>query len=374
VATDADVPLCQRIERARLRRGLSRRALGDLVGRSAEWIRQVERGDRPVDRLSILLQLASVLKVTDQSTFLRGVPGFSPPSPAAPVEAAVGELRAAIYRLPDGSDIEVTDLDRRVRDAWAGWQDSERPYAGTLSRLPVILRAPGGRHLAHAYRLAAVILGHLGEAPTALLAAQRAVTAAQVAGCPSTVAVASATYADTLVRLGEPVEAESLCRRAIQAYEPIDAASALLHLSAARAATEANAPQAALAWLNGAGHIDGTDPPYAFCSLDVDLQAVQIALRLGSLHDAVRLAGRLDLAGLPARVPRSRGYLTMASVHARAHNPSAVLYALGKAERACAEELRYNTEARRIIADLLAADNALIRADVLALAARAGLA
>jgi len=77
---------------------------------------------------------------------------------------------------------------------------------------------------------------------------------------------------------------------------------------------------------------------------------------------------------VPARVRRSRSYITVACVHARDRNPPAVLYALSKAEHACAEELIYNREARATISELLGQENALIRNDLWALAARAGMA
>jgi hypothetical protein len=239
----------------------------------------------------------------------------------------------------------------------------------------VLLGAAVGSSGVHAHRLAATILTCLGEAPAALLAARSAVTAARHGSCPSTVAAAAATYADTLVALGEPVEAETLCRRTIAVLASGDPAGPLLRLSASRAATAAHAPQSALAWLDGtAGRVEEADPRYSCSALEIDLQAVRVALRLGSLHDAARLAARLDVAGFPTRVPRSRGYITIASVYARAHNPSAVLIALVKAEGACAEELRYNAEARGTIAALLTDCDALIRADISALAARAGFA
>jgi transcriptional regulator with XRE-family HTH domain len=55
--------------RLRRSRGLSQTALAGLVGRSESWLSQVERGLRPVDRLSVLAELARVLRV-DLATLL----------------------------------------------------------------------------------------------------------------------------------------------------------------------------------------------------------------------------------------------------------------------------------------------------------------
>jgi transcriptional regulator with XRE-family HTH domain len=52
-----------RIAAYRRRRGLSQAALAGLIGRSESWLSQVERGVRSVDRLSVLLDLARVLRV-----------------------------------------------------------------------------------------------------------------------------------------------------------------------------------------------------------------------------------------------------------------------------------------------------------------------
>ena len=54
----------ERIVIYRRRRGLSQLALANMIGRSEAWLSQVERGIRHVDRVSVLIRLAQVLKVT----------------------------------------------------------------------------------------------------------------------------------------------------------------------------------------------------------------------------------------------------------------------------------------------------------------------
>jgi transcriptional regulator with XRE-family HTH domain len=71
----------ERIAIYRRRRGLSQVALADLIGRSEAWVSQVERGIRHVDRLSIIIRLAQVLRVTVED--LTGQP-FSLAPTAAP--------------------------------------------------------------------------------------------------------------------------------------------------------------------------------------------------------------------------------------------------------------------------------------------------
>jgi transcriptional regulator with XRE-family HTH domain len=382
VSLDADVPLSRRIELARRKRGLSRRALGDLVGRSAEWVRQVERGDRSVDRLSILVQLAGVLKAGDLSVFLVGAVPHA--SAVAPTGLPVRALLDAVYRL-DQREInargrpEDDGSAEEIGRVWALWHGSANPYTDVLSRLPSLLGAadaytPG---VVDGYRLAAAVLGRLGALPAALLAAQRAVTAARDG---RSVLASVATYADALVDLGEAGQAELACHRAaVEVCIQASAATGLLQLSAARAATAAHNPQAAHDRLRAAAetarHVDacGDDPRYRFDPVDVEIQGVRVALRLGHLHDAARLASRIDVAQLSARRPRCRGFIAIAGVHARMRNAPAVLLALTKAEQACAEEIRVDGDARALIGELLGGDDPLIRADVWALAARSGL-
>ena len=56
-------PIGERIRIYRQRRGLSQRELAGLIQRSESWLSQVERGIRSVDKLSVLIDIAKILKV-----------------------------------------------------------------------------------------------------------------------------------------------------------------------------------------------------------------------------------------------------------------------------------------------------------------------
>src|SRR5881275_2170676 len=62
-----DGPIGERIRIYRARRGLSQKELAGLVGRSESWLSQVERGVRSVDRFSVLVDIAQVLKTNVQT-------------------------------------------------------------------------------------------------------------------------------------------------------------------------------------------------------------------------------------------------------------------------------------------------------------------
>ena len=57
------VPFGTVLRRLRLRRGLSQAACAGLIGRSESWLSQVERGERTMDRISVLRDLAVILDV-----------------------------------------------------------------------------------------------------------------------------------------------------------------------------------------------------------------------------------------------------------------------------------------------------------------------
>jgi transcriptional regulator with XRE-family HTH domain len=87
------VSVGERIAIYRRRRGLSQVALANLIGRSEAWVSQVERGIRHVDRLSIIIRLAQVLRVTVED--LTGQPFSLAPNGGAEYRA-IPALRAAL--------------------------------------------------------------------------------------------------------------------------------------------------------------------------------------------------------------------------------------------------------------------------------------
>lgn len=60
----------QRIRIVRDRRGLSRRVLGDLVGRSLYWVKAVEVGRLHPPRLPMLVLLAEALRIPDVAVLI----------------------------------------------------------------------------------------------------------------------------------------------------------------------------------------------------------------------------------------------------------------------------------------------------------------
>lgn len=100
-----------RIAVARRRRGLSQVALAGLIGRSESWLSQVERGVRDVDSLTVLRDLARVLRVeidalTAAPPRLPATASASPGSPLRAAEDAVFTAASAESAAPTPREID----------------------------------------------------------------------------------------------------------------------------------------------------------------------------------------------------------------------------------------------------------------------------
>src|SRR6266481_8533915 len=123
----AGAGLGTRIAAYRRRRGLSQAALAGLVGRSESWLSQVERGVRSVDRLSVLLDLARVLRVDVEA--LSGRPWQYAPNGSA-LASGLDEVRRALTSYgglrgtsPAGL-MELPDLAGQVEQAHRLYQSA----------------------------------------------------------------------------------------------------------------------------------------------------------------------------------------------------------------------------------------------------------
>jgi transcriptional regulator with XRE-family HTH domain len=58
---EAGLPVGERLAMHRRRRGLTQRELGELVGRTGEWVRKVESGQHEIDRVSVLRRVEATL-------------------------------------------------------------------------------------------------------------------------------------------------------------------------------------------------------------------------------------------------------------------------------------------------------------------------
>src|SRR2546429_6284922 len=134
------VPIGERIALLGRRRGLSQAAVAGRLGKSTQWLSNIERGVRSADRYSILVPIAEVLRVhvadltgdrrADQRT-------------REPEHEAARSLRLVLAECgfvgallgPDGGVSAAMDIDRldwRVREAWMLVHEARHKEAGAL--------------------------------------------------------------------------------------------------------------------------------------------------------------------------------------------------------------------------------------------------
>lgn len=153
---------------ARRRRGLSRHATAELCGRSEEWLRKLERGQRGTS-LRMVARLAEVLKVSDLGELL----GDLAPTVlyTRPEHGGLAQIRAALASSPrstsDDPASKVAALRSDVAAAWRLRSVSGRDRSDLAAVLPRLLAAaPAAVHGAidrRAARQLAAEVYHLGQ-------------------------------------------------------------------------------------------------------------------------------------------------------------------------------------------------------------------
>jgi transcriptional regulator with XRE-family HTH domain len=179
------------------RRGLTRRIFADRMGRSVSWVDKVRSGDRQLDRLSVLEQIANVLGVSLHS--LIDLDEARRAGRCAD-EVEIFELRAALQRYdglcgdPGRGDPDLTRLRRDVHYGWLSFQSSN--YQVVTRLLPDLLvtlqqayRAVEGDDqraaaelLVQTYWLAAEVSFKFGRMELGWIAGDRGITVAEWAG------------------------------------------------------------------------------------------------------------------------------------------------------------------------------------------------
>ena len=335
----------------RRRRGMTQEVLAGLVGRTEDWLGKVERGRIPIDRLSVLEQIADTLRIP-LARLIDRAGTWSPTAPAHGLD--IGPLRdvlADYSYLTTDPDPESTDPDvltAEIGETWSAYQDSR--YARANRLLPAaITRARTAGHaleghekvhaqkrLAMAYQGAAMLLTKIGETDLAWLAADRG--------------LGKAFEAEDKLILGSLYRSVAHC---LLANKNLDAASATIdnaavllaphadlgpdHLSihgslflvGATAAARAGDRREAGRYLAHAkraadrlGH-DGNHMWTAFGPTTVRMHQVSAALELGDIETALAQGERIDTSALPVE-RRVRHKLDLARAHnARGHREAA---------------------------------------------------
>jgi transcriptional regulator with XRE-family HTH domain len=388
---------------ARRRRGLSRHAAAELCGRSEEWLRKIERGQRGTS-LRMVARLAEVLKVSDLSELL----GDIAPTTlyARPEHAALAQVRAALAAVPeDGTDDpagRVAALRSDVAAAWRLRSVSGRDRSDLAAVLPRLLLATpaavrGADDDREARRLAAEVY-HLGQlylcyqdAPELLwVVVDRGTRAALDADDPLASA-RSAWFAAYLYRdtghVDQAHQAVDDALRELDALpEPLKGSPAerrhrsFLALAAALNHAREGAHADAWRWWDVAEAADqeanaGGVPlsPHALFGQDPGDVALALDVELGRSSAALRRAEATDTDAVTSVPRRTRLLLEVARAHLLRTEHTAAVALLRSAFETGPEATIYSMHGRAMVHELRRTAGPMLRPQVNQLADAMGL-
>ncbi|MFD5184008.1 helix-turn-helix domain-containing protein [Streptomyces sp. NPDC058372] len=368
----------RRIAYWRDQRGLTQADLGRLMGQSRRWVQDLEGGQRQTDpRLSVLQRAAHALRIPLE----RLVANTPPPSPDATLPADVAALVDALHAPgPSGQVVPLGTLHRRVAYCCQAWEACH--YAAAARELPSVLAdahrtadtGPAAAVLlSRAYQLTASLLFKYGSPARtpAVLAADRALTAAQQSGDAVAIGAASRRVARGLMhqqRYGAAAEyatatAETLRPALETGGAPGLSTLGMLYLVAAVAVTgDGRSPRTVGAAADRLAEADdvaaqqgerGADYT-SFGSTNVSLHKVDVALRLDDAWSAVESSADITPGALGAlgRERQARHLVTTARARALTRDRGAATRDLLDAERLAPEEVR-RPSVTRLVGELM---------------------
>jgi transcriptional regulator with XRE-family HTH domain len=397
-----DLTIGQRVSRCRRVKGMSQEVLAHLLGRSQSWLTKVERGERQLDRMSLIHEIASVLKV--DVTEITGQPYRA--SAARTAHAAVPALRRALLAFdgphvgdtPAASAASVSDLSARLRAANQLRHDGN--YEGLGDLLPALVediqeacvrltghdreRALGLQvEVCHSAR---AMLRMLGYVDLAWVAVERAGQAAGQLGDPLLQAANAWNRVEVHFATGSGPIGLALALKTIDRLDS-DLGTArpeqlsllgIMHLKAAWGNAYAGSERQARIHADEAGRVaallgrDRNDYGTVFGPTNLIIHRVGLEIELGNGSEALRFAGGLDPAAVAYRERRARFCLDVARAHAQFRREETAMHLLMESERAAPDYLRNHPVAREIVTGMLKRARRAINPDLRALVLKVG--
>jgi transcriptional regulator with XRE-family HTH domain len=398
---ETDRPIGERIAIYRRRRGISQAVLAGLVGRSESWLSQVERGARSVDRLSVLIDMAKVLKV--DVAMLTGQPFKLGPN-GSPELDETDAIRKAILEYHDPGDEhrperDLLSIEQAVHDAQVLYQQAHYARVGSLA--PLLIRqaevaSKGSRGdderqafavLAMTYNLVTALLSRTGDTELGWITADRAIAAAQRAEDPELIAVGMYRLGHVMTRAGRVEEAHSIATAAPAstgiASSSTPGAISLrgsLALIAAISAARRDDRREVLVLLRHATQLadelgeDRNDHWTAFGPSNVRIHATSAAVELGDPNDALINGETVDVDALAPGLlgRRSQVHIDRAWAYGQHRNDPATVLSLLEAERIAPEAIRFNVVARELLRECLKRERRTATPGLRGLATRVG--
>lgn len=274
------------------RRGLTRKIFADRLGKSVSWVDKIKRGDRQLDRVSVLKQIAGVLDIPLQALI---DPEQAEQLQRCPDEREIDAIRYALQRYdaitnvfrPNGDVLpepNLAKLERLVRYGWMAFQASNYQAIGTL--LPELIRdcqaaawqldgdaeRQAKAWLAWTYQLTAATANKLGDAQLGWLAADRSIQLAEQTEDLTLIGNAARRVAHALSATAHSSDAVQLVRTAADRLSP--------HL-----ATAGPAFLSAYGMLLLKGSIAAAQLYQAADVRDLQAEALGVASKLGNDHN-----------------------------------------------------------------------------------------
>jgi len=394
----------ERIAYHRKRMGLSQVEFAGLVNRSESWVSQVERGVRPVDRMSVLQHVADVLSVSvaelqddaETPSTEERPEAFDTIRLALTGHPAIGSVLGTVKPTPSR---QIETLRRQHAQVWelvhaSQYTELAPILAELIPGLESAVRTVGSEQdqasvrdlLGDTYQATAAMLAKLGETDAAWIAADRAAFIAEAAGAPLDVAASMFRMAHVFLALGQIDQAHQVATAMTEALQPkatpnaepgvlslYGGAQLVLAVAAARDNQRTRAHQHLKVAEAIAAQIgeDRDDYGTEFGPTNVAIHAVSIAVELGDAGQAIDLAQRVSATSLS---PERQAWflLDLAQAHAMRRQIGESLHALQEAERIAPEETRVHYLGRAVTRDLLQLSGLRPRPELRDLAERFG--
>jgi transcriptional regulator with XRE-family HTH domain len=382
--------LGRKVAQERRRHGLSQPELAAMVDRPVSWVSQLERGVQPIDRLSVLQNLADALALPlaelaggDDDVAAGGPADDGGPAAASALRVVLAGAHSLRAMLGESTPPSAAELRARTERACAlaradRFGELAKVLGELLPGLELACRAaPPGQQpdlyelTAICYQTCAAALAKLGEPMASWIAADRAMIAAERAGNLLLAAATSYRLASVFLDAQQHCLAEEAARTAVSALTSLaelgdpDALSLSGGLTLLRAVVAARTghPSAAFAHLSRARQLAaqlGCQPAAGLPEFNghyVALYEIAVSVDVGDAGHALRMAATLDLAALPPS-RRARVLIDVARAYALRKQVGEAVQALTQAEALRPWADRDVSRARQVISDLMALDGA----------------
>jgi len=383
---------------------MTRPVVAGLVGRSPDWLKKIENGDRDLRSIGMLVQLANVLHINDISVLTGGAP--MPVTAGKLSHEAVPLIREAMHTVafqPLPPEIPTPDvLKGRVEQAWLLWHTSRHQRTEVGALLPSLIVSAhacvkvnegAGHRVAQAamgdlYRLVQRLLAHISEPELYWLALDRARAASEAADNPISLALGAWTVSIGQRAAGFVEDAVRTAELGMSVIRPhladggLDALAAYGQLNLQAATSEALDGRSGPAegYLAEARRIAETlpggywHPQSAFAMSNVDVHSITIGVNLARPGETLLRAEGIDPAGVQSRERRSRLLLDIAYGHHQKRETAAAVHFLGEACEVTLEGVRFVPGARALALAIEKDAKGPLRASAVALAESLGVA